>query len=270
MASGRPLPVRGRQAGAAPEPARSGRDRLPAAGPADCLAQPTVVRELYAARRRGAEGREDDLAGPAAATRPQDDPADARCRRWSCSSAFSGGCAQIADEHAGESSAPRASRDSSRCSPRSSTRTTSREVEQPPEGAQVQGRDADQRPAGRGKQGQALHAPTAREQGWLGRLFDRSGYSFTIPDRDDERLQGAGRARGQRRQPRRQRARAVGRPRARASSRCCGCELGFYVGCLNLHERLAEHGRADALPVPVARGRAALCGPGVCTTCAWR
>ena len=47
------------------------------------------------------------------------------------------------------------------------------------------------------------------------------------------------------------------------------CEIGFYVGCLNLKRRLDEQGEPTALPVPVARGRAGALGRRACTTCAW-
>lgn len=36
------------------------------------------------------------------------------------------------------------------------------------------------------------------------------------------------------------------------------CELGFYIGCLNVHERLAQKGEPMCFPVPLAAGGAAL------------
>ena len=43
---------------------------------------------------------------------------------------------------------------------------------------------------------------------------------------------------------------------SRASSAMLRLELAFYLGCLNLHERLAREGRADLLPDPARRGPA--------------
>jgi DNA mismatch repair ATPase MutS len=36
------------------------------------------------------------------------------------------------------------------------------------------------------------------------------------------------------------------------------CELGFYVGCMNVHERLAQKGEPMCFPVPLAAGEPAL------------
>lgn len=44
-------------------------------------------------------------------------------------------------------------------------------------------------------------------------------------------------------------------------------ELGFYVGCLNLQERLATKGEPTCFPVPVAPGAAALTGRGLYDVC---
>ena len=33
------------------------------------------------------------------------------------------------------------------------------------------------------------------------------------------------------------------------------CELGFYIGCLNVRDRLADKGEPMCLPVPAAAGR---------------
>ena len=82
-----------------------------------------------------------------------------------------------------------------------------------------------------------------------------SSYSFTIPDRDEGGFKALEELRAKGHQPRRQRARAVGRS-CQELLRMLRLELAFYVGCLNLHERLAREGRADVLPDAAARGRA--------------
>ena len=40
-------------------------------------------------------------------------------------------------------------------------------------------------------------------------------------------------------------------------------ELGFYVGCLNLHDRLARKGEPTCFPEPLASGKAMLSGRGL-------
>ena len=44
-------------------------------------------------------------------------------------------------------------------------------------------------------------------------------------------------------------------------------EIGFYVGCLNLTERLAEQGEPTTFPTPVARGERALSARGLYDVC---
>jgi len=44
-------------------------------------------------------------------------------------------------------------------------------------------------------------------------------------------------------------------------------ELGFYVGCLNLRERLAGKGEPTCFPVPLASGKAVLSGRGLYDPC---
>jgi DNA mismatch repair ATPase MutS len=46
-----------------------------------------------------------------------------------------------------------------------------------------------------------------------------------------------------------------------------GTELGFYVGCLNLHERLAEQGEPACFPEPAALGTRALAALGLYDIC---
>jgi DNA mismatch repair ATPase MutS len=44
-------------------------------------------------------------------------------------------------------------------------------------------------------------------------------------------------------------------------------ELGFYVGCLNLHDRLARKGEPTCFPVPLASGKAMLSARGLYDPC---
>ena len=108
-----------------------------------------------------------------------------------------------------------------------------------------------------GNKGTGYTLRQAREQSLLGRVFDRSGYSFTIPDRDENgfRALSALEERG---------VNLVANAAAQAVDHMHSffvmlrVELGFYVGCLNLAERLAELGEATAFPRPVASGELAL------------
>jgi hypothetical protein len=91
----------------------------------------------------------------------------------------------------------------------------------------------------------------APEQGFLARMLDRSGYTFTIADRDE-----AG-------------ARALGELEDRGVNLVANAlaqsvhhvssffvmlrtEIGFYVACLNLAERLADNEQPTAFPTVVS------------------
>ncbi len=110
---------------------------------------------------------------------------------------------------------------------------------------------------GRGNKGTeyVLRRPPERRRGLRERIAGRRrpSFSFEIADRDE-----AG-------------ARALGELRnqgidlvANAAAQSCDhvlsffsmlrSELAFYVGCLNLHERLSEIGAQTSFPVPVDRG----------------
>jgi MutS domain V len=103
---------------------------------------------------------------------------------------------------------------------------------------------------GQGHKGQGYVLRKPGEQGWLGRLgFDRSGFTFQIPDRDE-----AG-------------SRALSELEARGVSLAANAlaqssdhilsfftvllsELAFYIGAVNLHDRLVAQGQATSFPVP--------------------
>jgi hypothetical protein len=108
-----------------------------------------------------------------------------------------------------------------------------------------------------GNKGKAYTLRWPRDQGFLGRIFDRTGYSFTIPDRDVggfnalAALEDKG-------------TNLVANALTQSVDHVDGffvmlrTELAFYVGCLNLSEQLAEQGEPMAFPIPVARGARAL------------
>ena len=117
-----------------------------------------------------------------------------------------------------------------------------------------------------GNKGKRYRLRRAREQGLLGRMFDRSGYSFTIPERDHNGYKALGEIedRG---------VNLVANALTQAVDHVLSfftmlrCEIGFYVACLNLKGRLDEQGEPTALPVPVAAGEQLLCGRGLYDVC---
>jgi DNA mismatch repair ATPase MutS len=80
-------------------------------------------------------------------------------------------------------------------------------------------------------------------------------YSFTVPGRDDHGLQTLHELRGKG-------INVASNAVAQSADHILGffkllrAELGFYVGCLNLHEQLVEKGQPVAFPVPVDDGAA--------------
>jgi DNA mismatch repair ATPase MutS len=93
-------------------------------------------------------------------------------------------------------------------------------------------------------------------------LGTRSGYGFTIPDRDENGFKALEelRARG---------INQVANALAQSTDHILSffgmlrAELGFYVACLNLHERLADKGEPTCLPQPIAPGTRALATQGL-------
>ena len=113
-----------------------------------------------------------------------------------------------------------------------------------------------------GNKGRDYTLRRPRDQGLLERMFDRSGYSFTIPERDESGFRALSdlEDRG---------VNLVANALSQAVDHVHSffvmlrVEIGFYVGCLNLSERLAELGEATALPVACEPGEAVLSGRGL-------
>jgi hypothetical protein len=108
-----------------------------------------------------------------------------------------------------------------------------------------------------GNKGAGYTLRRAREQGLLERVFDRSGYNFTIPERDE----GGFRAIGELEE---KGVNLVANALAQAVDHVHSffvmlrVEIGFYVASLNLSERLGELGEPTTFPTPVARGELSL------------
>jgi MutS domain V len=109
-----------------------------------------------------------------------------------------------------------------------------------------------------------LHRP--RQQGWLGRMLDRSGSSFTIPDRDTNGFKALSELedRG---------LNTVANALAQAVDHVLSflvtlrTEVGFYVACVNLRQRLAQIDQPTTLPVAAPAGDAALTATGLYDVC---
>jgi hypothetical protein len=119
-----------------------------------------------------------------------------------------------------------------------------------------------------------LH-PQRVSQTWAGRLAswaneqllaDRSGYVYEVDPRDNSGLTALAeiRSRG---------IDLVARALAQSTDHIMDFfsmlrwELGFYVGCLNLHDRLARKGEPTCFPEPLASGKPMLSGRGLYDPC---
>jgi DNA mismatch repair ATPase MutS len=115
---------------------------------------------------------------------------------------------------------------------------------------------------GAGNKGQRYTLRRAREQGLLARVFDRSGYGFTIPERDENGFRALGELEDKA-------ANLVANALRQAVDHVHSffvmlqAEIGFCVACVNLSERLSELGASTTFPVPVARGELALSANGL-------
>ena len=117
---------------------------------------------------------------------------------------------------------------------------------------------------GKGNKGMHYVLRRPREQRWLQRisLTNHSGYSFQIADRDESgfralsELQGRG-------------LNLVANALAQSTDHILSffsmvrSELAFYVGGLNLHGQLTAQGAPTHFPVPLARGEPALSAQGL-------
>ncbi|MGZ4434440.1 MAG: MutS-related protein, partial [Trebonia sp.] len=121
----------------------------------------------------------------------------------------------------------------------------------------------------KGNKGRRYIVRTQREQRWTERLpfGNRSpGYSFTIPARDEngfralEEIRGKGINRV---------ADAVAQSADHVKSffSMLRIELAFYLGCLNLRERLAAKGEPACFPAPLPAGQLTLAAEGIYDVC---
>jgi adenosyl cobinamide kinase/adenosyl cobinamide phosphate guanylyltransferase len=112
-----------------------------------------------------------------------------------------------------------------------------------------------------------LRRPATSKRGWLQSLLgDRSGFVYQLADRDEAGYRALAelRERG---------IAQVASALAQSTDHILSffamlrAELGFYVGCLNLHDRLAAKGEPVSFPEPLPAGPPALSGRGVYDVC---
>lgn len=121
---------------------------------------------------------------------------------------------------------------------------------------------------GKGNKGTRHVLHRLPEQSWLERITGRGrpGYSFQIPDRDENGFRALTRLQGQGINP-------VANALAQSTDHVVSfftmlrAELAFYVGCLNLHERLVEKGEPTCFPDPKPAGRPMLSAQGLYDVC---
>lgn len=122
---------------------------------------------------------------------------------------------------------------------------------------------------GKGFKGRRYVVRTMRERRWAERLSlgSRSpSYSFTIPDRDEGGFKALEEIRGRGINVV---ANAVAQSADHVKSffAMLRIELAFYLGCLNLHERLAEKGEQTCFPEPLATDTLSLAARGLYDVC---
>jgi len=121
---------------------------------------------------------------------------------------------------------------------------------------------------GKGNKGVRYMLRQPREHSWMARLSvtNRSDYSFRIPDRDENGFKALSELRDQG-------INLVANALAQSADhvlsffRMLQSELAFYVGCLNLRERLTDKGEPTCFPVPVGLDTAALSATGLYDVC---
>jgi DNA mismatch repair ATPase MutS len=122
---------------------------------------------------------------------------------------------------------------------------------------------------GKGNKGIRYVLRRPREpKSWMQRLSigNRSGYSFQIPDRDDNGFRALSELRGKG-------INLVANALAQSTDHIVSfftmlrIELGFYVGCLNLRGQLGSKGEPVCVPVPVASDVPALSAQGLYDPC---
>jgi hypothetical protein len=113
-----------------------------------------------------------------------------------------------------------------------------------------------------------LREPYREKQSWLSRISgtSRSAYILRIDPRDESGHQTLSELRNR---GVNQAANALAQSTDHILSflTMLRCELGFYIGCLNVRERLVQKGEPLSFPVPMAAGKPALSCHGLYDVC---
>jgi DNA mismatch repair ATPase MutS len=121
---------------------------------------------------------------------------------------------------------------------------------------------------GRGNRGANYVLRKPHERSFFDRIAPGgpASYSFTIPARDEHGLESLGELRGRG-------INLVANALAQSTDHILSffgmlrAELGFYLGCVNLHERLTESGEPTCFPVPLAAERPTFSAHGLYDAC---
>ena len=121
----------------------------------------------------------------------------------------------------------------------------------------------------KGNKGRGYIVRKLPEQRWTERLGlgnHAPGYSFTIPPRDENGFKALEEIRGK---GINHVADAVAQSADHVKSffAMLRMELAFYLGCLNLHDQLAEKGEPTCFPTPYAAGQLTLAAEGLYDVC---
>ncbi len=230
---------------------------------ADCLAQPAVVRELYAVAGEALRAERTIWTSLL-----RDSPRSllgGSVQKMELFVGFLRRLREMADEHAAEFSSPGFTRFFAMLGAELSEDYLA-EVEDHLRTLKFKGGMLITAQLGAGNKGRGYRLRRPQEQSRLGRMFDRSGYSFTIPERDD----GGFRALGELEDKGVNlvaNALAQSVDHVQSFFTMLRTEIGFYVGCLNLSGQLAEQRAPSAFPTAVGRGELALSAEGLYDVC---
>ena len=226
---------------------------------ADCLENPSVVRELYALAGDAIEA-ERRIWGGLSTSSPRY-TLHTSVEKMGVLVGFLRRLREMTDEHAGKFSSEGFKRFFAMLAEELNEPYFD-QIESDLKSLQFKGGMLISAQLGAGSKGDGYTLRRPREQSLFQRVFDRSGLTFTIPERDENGF------------------RALGDLQDRGTNLVANAvqqsvehvlhffvmlcvEIGFYVACVNLSERLAEKGEPICFPVAVSAGEHALSGQGL-------
>jgi hypothetical protein len=232
---------------------------------ADCLAQPSVVREIYDVAVVAIEGERRNFFGLFRAG-----PDSILHRSVQVLEFFVGVLKilrKISDDHAGRFRSEGFTRLFAMLSEELSDEYFS-EVEDHLRELKFRRGVLISAELGQGNSGVRHVLRRPREQSWIGRLSGGGGpsYGFQIPDRDENGFRALSELKGRG-------INLVASALAQSTDhilsffRMLRSELAFYIGCVNLEARLTGQGEPTCFPVPLAGGPPVLSARGLYDAC---